>query len=52
MAYEDYARLRAETRQVHRTDALPPDLAHDLLNGMAELAAPRGSADDGDTIID
>lgn len=40
MAYEDYERLRAQTRQAYRTAALPPDLADDILSGMAELAAP------------
>jgi len=51
LAYEDYERLRQQTRQAHRTGELPPDLAQDILGGMDELAAPRGR-DDGDAIID
>lgn len=52
MAYEDYERLRTQTRQAYRTADLPPDLAREILDGMTELAAPRGTAEDGDTIID
>lgn len=52
MAYEDYERLRTQTRHAYRTADLPPDLAREILDGMTELAAPRGVAEDGDTIID
>lgn len=44
MAYEDYARLRAGSRQAYRADTLPPDLGQDILSGMAERAAPRDPA--------
>jgi prevent-host-death family protein len=52
LAYEDYERLRAGTRQAYRTAELPPDLAQDILAGMSELRAPQGLSEDGDTIID
>lgn len=52
MAYEDYQRLRAQTRTAYRTSELPAELANELLEGMADLRAPVGNTDDGDTIID
>jgi prevent-host-death family protein len=51
MAYEDYERLRTQMRQAYRTADLPPDVAREILDGMTELASPRGVAEDGDTII-
>ncbi|ODT87314.1 MAG: hypothetical protein ABS78_12910 [Phenylobacterium sp. SCN 70-31] len=52
MAYEDYARLRRQTRQAYNTANIPADVAEDLLGGLADLAAPRGAARDGDPIVD
>lgn len=52
MAYEDYERLRLQTRRAYRTDDLPADLAGEILEGMAELGAAQGLADDADTLID
>lgn len=52
LAYEDYERLRTQTRQAYRTAELPADLARDILQGMTELRAPQGPAEDGDVVID
>jgi prevent-host-death family protein len=47
MAYEDYERLRLQTRRAYWADRLPADLAGEILDGMAELRAPIGRTDDG-----
>lgn len=51
MAYEDYERMRQGSRRAYRTEALPADLADDILSGMAELAAPVLGARDDDVVI-
>jgi prevent-host-death family protein len=52
MAYEDYARLRRQVRQAFNTADMPRAVAQDLLDGLSDLAAPRGAARDGDPVID
>ncbi|WP_430425723.1 type II toxin-antitoxin system Phd/YefM family antitoxin [Phenylobacterium sp.] len=52
LAYEDYERLRDQERQVYRSDSLPADLAGAILADLDKLRAPRGTTEDGDTIID
>ncbi len=51
LAYEDYARLRDQERQVHLTSDLPADLARAIMEDLENLRAPGGATDDGDTII-
>ena len=52
LAYEDYQRLRDRERQVYRTAELPADLASAILADLDNLRTPKGSPEDGDTIID
>lgn len=52
MAYDDYERMRQGSRGAYRTAALPTDLADDILNGMAELAAPAPDGRVDDVVID
>lgn len=52
LAYEDYERLRDQERQVYRSADLPTDLASAILADLDNLRAPRGTTEDGDTIID
>lgn len=52
LAYEDYQRLRGQIRQAYRTDALPADLAREVLSGMETLRGGGETPADGDTIID
>lgn len=52
MAYDDYERMRHGSRGAYKIDALPADLADDILSGMAELAAPAPNGRDDDVVID
>jgi len=52
LAYEDYQRLRDQERQVYRSADLPAELASAILADIDNLRAPRGTTDDGDTIIE
>lgn len=51
MAYEDYARLRRQTRQAYSAADMPADVAQELMEGLADLARPRGERD-GDPVVD
>jgi prevent-host-death family protein len=51
MAFEDYERLKARDRQAYRIEHLPDDLAGLLAAGLADLRAPEGASDDGETVI-
>ena len=44
--------MRRGSRGAYRTDALPDDLADDILSGMAELAEPALDRRDDDLVID
>lgn len=50
LAYTEYVRLRAGSREVHRTDELPVDLADAILLDLTCLRSPRDPSE-GDTVI-